>query len=91
MQGKNMSTLHILPCLDSAQMAASRRQELNIDRSEAATLGQSAVDAAREGRYITRTGQEVVWRDAVHAASCCASICGALTMMDAGARKIQRE
>lgn len=64
-----MSTLRILPCLDSAQMAASRRQELEIPRDVAAALGRSAVNAARDGRYVTRAGQEVVWRHAVEAAS----------------------
>jgi uncharacterized protein (TIGR02452 family) len=63
-----MRKLHILPCLDSEQMASSRRQELNIPRDVAAALGQSAVEAAREGVYVTKAGQEVVWRDAVQAA-----------------------
>jgi uncharacterized protein (TIGR02452 family) len=49
-------------------MAASRRQELEIPRDVAAALGRSAVQAARNGRYSTRAGQEVVWRDAVQAA-----------------------
>ena len=63
-----MSTLHTLPCLDSAQMAASRRQELDIPRDVAAALGRSAVNATRNGRYVTQAGHEVVWRDAVQAA-----------------------
>ncbi len=63
-----MGTLHILPCLDSPQMAASRRQELDIPRDLAAALGRSAVEAARKGFYVTKAGQQVVWRDAVHAA-----------------------
>jgi len=63
-----MSKLHILPCLDSEQMAGSRRQELNIPRDVAAALGRSAVKAAREGLYISKAGQEVVWRNAVQAA-----------------------
>jgi uncharacterized protein (TIGR02452 family) len=63
-----MSALHILPCLDSAQMAASRRQELDIPRDVAAALGRSAMNAARSGRYVTKAGQEVVWRDDVQAA-----------------------
>jgi uncharacterized protein (TIGR02452 family) len=63
-----MSTLRILPCLDSAQMAASRRQELDIPKDVAAALGRSAVNAAHNGRYVTKAGQEVVWRDAVQAA-----------------------
>src|SRR5215475_14613519 len=68
MQVKHMSKLHILPCLDSEQMASSRRQELSIPRDVAAALGQSAVEAACKGIYISRAGQEVVWRDAVQAA-----------------------
>ena len=63
-----MSKLHILPCLDSEQMATSRREELNIPRDIAATLGRSAVEAARKGFYITKVGQKVVWRDAVQTA-----------------------
>jgi hypothetical protein len=68
MQVKNMSILRILPCLDSEQMAASRRQELTIPRGFAAALGRSAVEAAREGLYVTKAGQKVVWRDVVEAA-----------------------
>ena len=49
-------------------MASSRWQELNIPRGVAAALGRSAVEAAREGIYVTESGQEVVWRDAVQAA-----------------------
>lgn len=63
-----MSALRILRCLDSAEMAASRRQELDIPREVAAALGRSAVNAANNGRYVTKAGREVVWRDAVHAA-----------------------
>jgi uncharacterized protein (TIGR02452 family) len=49
-------------------MAASRWQELTIPRDAAAALGQSALEAARKGFYVTKAGQKVVWRDAVHAA-----------------------
>ena len=63
-----MSTLRILRCLDSVQMAASRRRELDIPRDVAAALGRSAVNAAHNGRYVTKAGQEVVWRNAVDAA-----------------------
>jgi uncharacterized protein (TIGR02452 family) len=63
-----MSKLEILSCLDSEEMAASRRHELNIARDVAAMLGRSAVNAARNGFYVTTDGQEVVWRDAVEAA-----------------------
>lgn len=74
-----MSNLHLLPCLDSEQMAESRRRELDIPRDVAAALGWSAVTAAREGFYLTATGQKVVWRDAVHAA------CAAKRSIDPGA------
>jgi hypothetical protein len=49
-------------------MAASRRQELNIPIDVAAALGRSAVKASRNGFYVTKDGQEIVWRDAVQAA-----------------------
>jgi uncharacterized protein (TIGR02452 family) len=68
-----MSKMCVLPCLDSKQMAASRQLELNIPRDVAAALGRSAVEAAREGFYITKTGQRVIWRDAVQAA-CAAKV-----------------
>ena len=64
-----MSKLHIMPCLDSEQMAASRKQELNIARDVATALGRSAVQAAREGFYVTKAGQQIVWSDAIQAAS----------------------
>ena len=63
-----MGKLHILPCRDSEQMAASRRQELNIPSDVAAALGRSAVEAAREGFYVTKAGEKIIWRDAVQAA-----------------------
>ncbi len=63
-----MSQLHILPCLDSEQMASARRRELNIPRYTAAALGLSAVEAARDGVYISPAGHEIDWRDAVQAA-----------------------
>jgi len=65
--------LHFLPCLDSAAMAASRREELDIPRDVAATLGRSAVEAARQGYYVTEAGLWVDWRDAVGAA-CAAKV-----------------
>lgn len=60
--------MQILPCLDSVAMAAARRRELDIPKEVAAALGRSAVEAARAGRYRTRDGREVVWREAVQAA-----------------------
>lgn len=65
---KPMRQLHILPCHDSEQMAASRQRELNIPRNIAAALGHSAVQVARNGVYVTGAGQEVVWRDTVQGA-----------------------
>jgi uncharacterized protein (TIGR02452 family) len=64
----NMSRLQVLACLDSEQMASSRRQELSITWEVAAALGRSAVEASRKGFYVTNDGHEVVWRDAVQAA-----------------------
>jgi len=55
-----MRTLNLLPCRDSEEMAAARRQELNISRDVAAALGRSAVAAAREGRYVTAAGVDPV-------------------------------
>lgn len=63
-----MPGLHLLPPLDSAAMAAARRQELDIPRDVAASLGRSAVEAAHRGYYVTPTGRRVDWRDAVQAA-----------------------
>lgn len=63
-----MPTFDCLPCLDSAAMAVSRRKELDIPRDIAAALGRSAVEAARQGHYVTETRQRVDWRDAVQAA-----------------------
>jgi uncharacterized protein (TIGR02452 family) len=52
----------MLPCIDSADIAASRRMELDIARSAAAALGKSAVEAARDGHYRNRAGDKVDWR-----------------------------
>ncbi len=62
-----MNKLLVLPCLDSEELVASRRQELTNTRG-AAELGRTAVEAAREGFYITEAGQKIVWRDAVQTA-----------------------
>jgi uncharacterized protein (TIGR02452 family) len=44
---------------DSAEMAAARRQELNIPGHVAANLGHSAVEIAREGGYRLTDGREI--------------------------------
>jgi len=62
------SRLRILPVLDSAQLASARHRELRIPRDFAAALGRSAVEAAHKGSYVTATGEEVVWREAVQTA-----------------------
>lgn len=59
--------LTILPCLDSDELAALRRQELSISRDEAAELGRSAVEAAKNGYYYWGS-TKVNWNRAVQAA-----------------------
>ncbi len=67
MTGKNTQIV-ILPCIDSPSIAASRRVELDIARSAAAALGRSAVEAARDGYYLNRAGDNVDWRLLVQSA-----------------------
>ena len=67
---KNRSTLTILPCMDSDDMAFRRHRELRMSRENAAMLGSSAVDAARQGFYINNNGEKVDWKAQVaHACS----------------------
>jgi hypothetical protein len=63
-----MSSLSILPCLNSPEMARQRRQELDVPRHQAKALGLSAVVAARDGQYQSSNGETVDWHDAVEAA-----------------------
>ena len=67
MTGKNRKIV-ILPCIDSPDIAASRRTELAIARSAAAALGKSAVEAARNGYYLNGAGDKVDWRLLVQSA-----------------------
>lgn len=60
--------LNLLPCLDSDEMALSRRRELDVPRHVAAELGRSAVDAAIQGHYLDGIGATVEWGHAVSAA-----------------------
>ena len=60
--------LKILSCLDSVEMATSRRRELDISRNVAAALGRSAVEAAAKGYYICGDGKKVDWSRDVQAA-----------------------
>lgn len=58
---KRAGGLTILPFLDSVEMSAARRQELDIPRNVAAALGRSAVEAARNGYYLNGAGKKVDW------------------------------
>src|SRR5262245_54324925 len=60
--------LFIVPCLDSAEMAAARRRELDISRDVAAALGRSAVEAAVSGFYFNKAGEKVDLSSLVRAA-----------------------
>ena len=62
------STLRILPCLDSPDLAAQRQRELRLPYQQAAALGRSAVQAIRQGFYSDESGAPVDWRAAVEAA-----------------------
>ena len=62
---KRNTTLQLLACLDSEEMAASRRRELDIPRTKAAELGASAVLATDKGCYLDRLGRQVDWSAAV--------------------------
>jgi len=60
--------LKILPCVDSDELAVSRRAELDVSRDRAAALGRSAVQAALDGHYQDDEGRRVDWADLVSAA-----------------------
>jgi len=57
-----------VPCIDSSDIAESRRSELDIGRSVAAALGRSAVDASRNGYYLIADGEKVDLRSLVQSA-----------------------
>jgi uncharacterized protein (TIGR02452 family) len=60
--------LTLLPCLDSEEMAAQRRNELDIPGDVAAALGRSAVEAVWAGHYATAHHKKIDWRPLVSAA-----------------------
>ena len=62
------SMLKTLLCLDSADIAASRRRELDVPKSVAAALGKSALEAASTGYYVHGASERVDWRRGVQAA-----------------------
>lgn len=57
--------LTILPCLDSEEMALCNKKELDVTRDFATSLGLSALDACRQGFYITKEGENIIWRESV--------------------------
>src|SRR5262245_19345918 len=56
------------PVVDSQEMAAARRPELDIPRERARLLGLSALAAIREGAYVADDGRRVDWRHDVEKA-----------------------
>jgi hypothetical protein len=50
----------ILPCIDSVEIAASRRQELDIPRDAAAELGRSALETTVEGQYVSEMAGKLI-------------------------------
>lgn len=65
---RHNSRLTLQPCIDSPEMAAARRRELDIPRYLAAPLGHSAVAAARDGYYLDEAGNKVELQGFVSAA-----------------------
>jgi uncharacterized protein (TIGR02452 family) len=59
---------NFLPYLDSDDIAASMKSKLDISRSTASALGQSALAAAKQGYYFNSKGVKVDWHHAVLAA-----------------------
>jgi uncharacterized protein (TIGR02452 family) len=66
---KPTNSLEILPCLDSPSMANARRQELDVSRRLAASLGRSAIEAVERGYYLDLDGQRVDLSHLVEAAA----------------------
>lgn len=62
------STLLFMPTVDSAELAAARRKELDIGRDLAAELGRSALQAIEAGHYPGPGGRLIEWREAVDSA-----------------------
>lgn len=65
------AALRRLPCLDSAELAESRRRELDLSCDKASALGRSAVEAMSRGFYLNRAGEKVDW--SLQVAHACAS------------------
>jgi uncharacterized protein (TIGR02452 family) len=58
---------NFLPYLDSDDIAASMKSKLDISRSTASDLGQSALAAAKQGYYFNPAGVKVDWHHSVQA------------------------
>jgi uncharacterized protein (TIGR02452 family) len=67
-ESRARSSLEVLPCLDSDEMALARRRELDIPGGRAAALGRSAVEAATTGCYLDEAGRTVEWGHLVESA-----------------------
>ncbi len=65
---KDSGSLRFLPCIDSAEMAAARRAELDVPRKHATMLGVTSVEAAQRGYYTSAAGEKVYWGEQVEQA-----------------------
>ena len=63
-----MNQITTLPCADSPAQATRCREALNLSRERAAALGQSAVEAIKQGVYHNDAGEPVDWSAAIDAA-----------------------
>ena len=57
--------LTILPCIDSEEIALCRKEELDVTRDVARSLGLSALDACRQGFYVANDGHNITWHESV--------------------------
>lgn len=62
------ASFKIRPCVDSDELAASVRRQLDVPPDAAAALGRSAVEAAEKGYYLDEKGRKVDWSSEVAAA-----------------------
>ena len=62
-------SLRKCPVVDSGELAALRRRELDITPERARSLGLSALAAIRDGRYVADDGQLVDWKADVEKAA----------------------
>jgi len=60
--------LTLLPCLDSEEMAASCRKNLDIPRKRAEELGISAVELSDIGHYVNPAGERIDWSRLIQSA-----------------------